>query len=73
MLTSLTLSVAGILADDASTPEEWEAFGRLPGIVLVRWPTGRRVYGFLNKVATGRKTDLFANMSYDFTEADYTE
>lgn len=70
---NLALSVQGILRDESSTAEEFEAIGRMRGVKLWREPTGRRVFVSVAKVQTARESYLSAGVSFDLTEIDYNE
>lgn len=71
--STLAVQVSGILRDDSSTPEEFEAIAKVSGVVLWREPTGRRVYCSLRQMQTVRETHLWSTVSFDLTKADYTE
>jgi hypothetical protein len=70
---NLAVGVEGTLRDDSSTVEEYEAIASVPGIVLWREPTGRRIFASLAKVRTARTSHIWAEVSFDLTEIDYTE
>ena len=69
----LALSVSGQLRDNSSTVDEYEAIATVPGVVLWREPTGRRVYALLAKVSSGRENHRWAEIEFDLTEVDYIE
>jgi hypothetical protein len=71
--TSLAVSVSGELRGGSSSAEEFEAMGRIRGVVLWREPTGRRVYGSLSSVQTVRESYRSASVSFSLAEVDYTE
>jgi hypothetical protein len=71
--TNLGLSISGTLNGDSSTPEEYEAIATVPGVVLWREPTGRRVFASLAKVDTGRQHKFYGAVAFELTRIDYTE
>jgi hypothetical protein len=70
---NLAVSVSGQLRGTSSTVEEYEAIAVVPGIVLWREPSGRRIFATLHRVATGRDNHRWADVAFDLTEIDYTE
>jgi hypothetical protein len=70
---NLAVAYEATLRGDSSTPEEFEALGRVRGVKLWREPTGRRVFVSLAKVKTDRTSHIYAGVSFDMTEIDYTE
>lgn len=70
---NLALAVDGTLRDSSSTPEEYEAIASTPGVVLWREPTGRRIFASLARVQTDRQTHIWAGVSFNLTQIDYTE
>lgn len=61
------------LDSPASRPEEFEEIGQTAGIVLWRDPTGRRVFGSISNMTTGREDGLLATVAFTVTEVDHTE
>lgn len=70
---TLAVGVQGSLRGDSSTVEEYEAIAAVPGIVLWREPSGRRIFASLAKVGTSRTNRRWADVAFNLTEIDYTE
>jgi hypothetical protein len=69
--TGLVVDVAGLLDDESSTPAEWERLAQTGGVVLLRDPLGRRIYGSMEQVELERLNNGLYSIAFTITEVDY--
>lgn len=62
-----TYTIAGILEDEASPPQQWMRLARQEGPVLLRAP-GRRMYGSLSEVTVDRIQNGLHKVSFSIQE-----
>lgn len=69
--TGLVVDVAGLLDDESSTPAEWERLAQTGGVVLLRDPLGRRIFGSMEQVELERLSNNLYSIAFTVTEVDY--
>lgn len=69
--TTLVADVGGLLDDESSPPAEWEHLAQTAGVVLLRDPLGRQIYGSMEQVETQRLNNGLYSIAFTITEVDY--
>lgn len=69
--TDLLYDVSAILDDDSSSATAWETMGKEAGTVLLRDPTGRRIYGSIGQVAIQRLSPDLSSIAFTVQEVSF--
>jgi hypothetical protein len=69
--TTRTLSISGLLDDESSSPDEWEAMVANCDVLLLRSPLGDRIYGSIEDLSIDFNTLGLYSISFTITEVDY--
>lgn len=69
--THFVADVGGLLDEESSQPAEWEALAQTAGVVLLRDPLGRQIFGSMEQVETQKLNNGLYSISFTITEVDY--
>lgn len=68
---SRQVDISGILDEESTPPAQWEALIHRGGVMLLRDPLGRRIYGSVSDVSLDRLSVELYSVSFTLTEVDY--